>query len=111
MFGRIFLALLLSSSILASTALAHDEAGGGGVSGTAHWAGPAISGSWYDPARDGEGFIVEMLPDGSVIAAWFTYPAAGEAAEQAWLIAAGGRSVGDRVVFEQVYQTSGGVFG
>ncbi len=23
------------------------------------WPGPSLSGSWYDPSRDGEGFILE----------------------------------------------------
>ena len=51
-----------------------------------YWPGPAVSGSWYDPARSGEGLILQFLPTGKALVIWFTYPPAGEAAEQAWLI-------------------------
>ncbi|MBL8299826.1 MAG: hypothetical protein JNN30_15925 [Rhodanobacteraceae bacterium] len=76
-----------------------------------HWAGPMHSGSWFTPERSGEGFILEVLPDGSAVAAWFTFPAAGEAGEQIWLIAAGGEVRGNRLVFDQVYRPRGGRFG
>ena len=33
-----------------------------------------LSGPWYDPARNGEGFHIEILPDGQALAIWFTYP-------------------------------------
>lgn len=73
--------------------------------------GPALSGAWFDPQRSGEGIILQMLPDGRALAIWFTYPAAGEAGEQAWLIAEGGRIEGDRLRFEQVLRPQGGRFG
>ncbi|HET9651006.1 MAG TPA: hypothetical protein VFP36_02390 [Usitatibacter sp.] len=41
------------------------------------------SGSWYDPAHNGEGWQVEELPDGRTQVYWFTYDARGE---QAWTI-------------------------
>jgi hypothetical protein len=76
-----------------------------------YWAGPMHSGSWFQPDRSGEGFILEILPDGNAVAAWFTFPAAGEAGEQIWLVAAGGEFRGNRLVFEQVYRPRGGRFG
>jgi Kelch motif protein len=41
------------------------------------------SGSWFDPAHNGEGWQVEELPDGRTQVYWFTYDARGE---QAWTI-------------------------
>lgn len=76
-----------------------------------YWAGPQHSGSWFQPDRSGEGFILEILPDGNAVAAWFTFPAAGETGEQIWLVAAGGEFRGNRLVFDQVYRPRGGRFG
>jgi hypothetical protein len=74
-------------------------------------AGPGVSGAWFDAARNGEGIILEIMADGSALAIWFTYPAAGEAGEQAWLIASNGIVEGDRVRFGQVLRPIGGRFG
>jgi hypothetical protein len=74
-------------------------------------AGPGVSGAWFDAARNGEGIILEIMADGSALAIWFTYPAAGEAGEQAWLIASNGIVEGDRVRFGQVLRPTGGRFG
>ncbi len=73
--------------------------------------GPWISGAWYDPARSGEGIIVEALPSGGVLAVWFTYPAVDEPGQQAWLVADSGRIAGDRVRFASVLRPRGGRFG
>jgi len=75
------------------------------------WVGPAHSGSWFDPTRSGEGFTLQILDDGSALAVWFTYPPAGSAARQAWIIAQGGRIDGDRIHFETVLTTRGPRFG
>jgi hypothetical protein len=52
-----------------------------------------ISGSWFDPARDGEGFIVEVLdrtgPGGQgqeIVVFWFSYTPEGQ---QAWMVGTG----------------------
>lgn len=57
-----------------------------------------VAGSWYEPARSGEGFLLEIdkrdpskcvnldLCNGSV--SWFTYPPANEAGEQRWIVGA-----------------------
>jgi Kelch motif len=76
-----------------------------------HWVGPALSGSWFQADRSGEGFILQILPDGNAVAAWFTFPAAGEAGEQVWLMAAGGEVRGNKLIFDQVYRPRGGRFG
>ena len=76
-----------------------------------YWPGPAVSGSWYDPARSGEGLIVQYLPDGRALVVWFTYPPAGAAGEQAWLITDLGNVEGRKLKFNTVYQPQGGVFG
>ena len=55
------------------------------------WVGPAMSGSWYTPERNGEGFTLQVLEDGTAHAIWFTYPPAGSAAQQAWIYASAGR--------------------
>lgn len=76
-----------------------------------YWVGPVVSGSWYDPARDGEGLVVEILPNGRALATWFTYPALGETGDQAWLSAQNGVVSGDTIRFADVHRPRGGVFG
>ena len=52
-----------------------------------------LSGSFYDPGRNGEGLVIEWLPDGKVLAIFFTYDLAGD---QMWIFGTGqpeGRSV------------------
>jgi len=47
-----------------------------------------ITGSWFNPATDGQGFSIEVVPAGDVLAAyWFTYSVDGSA--QMWLQGAG----------------------
>lgn len=46
-----------------------------------------ISGAWYDPERNGEGFVVEVIEDGRGVVYWFTYTPDGE--EQAWMMGDG----------------------
>ena len=73
--------------------------------------GPWASGSYFAPTRSGEGIILEFLADGTAIAFWFTYPLAGDAGEQAWLIAQGGTANGNRLAFTDVYRPTGAQFG
>ena len=46
-----------------------------------------ISGVWYDPAHDGEGWFVELLDEKTALVYWFTYtpPAVGGDQAQAWI--------------------------
>jgi hypothetical protein len=41
----------------------------------------AMSGAWYDPSHNGEGWLLEILNDGQALLAWFTYDSEGR---QAW---------------------------
>lgn len=76
-----------------------------------YWIGPGVSGSWYDPARSGEGIILQYLPDGRAFALWFTFPAAGEPDGAAWLLATEGVRDGHRLHFADVLQPRGARFG
>ncbi len=62
------------------------------------------SGSWFDPARDGEGFIVQFFSDSQAVIYWFTY---NEDGTQRWFIGLGDAS-GDRLVVDDLQVTDGG---
>lgn len=66
-----------------------------------------FSGSWYDPARDGEGFVIQVLADGRALVYWFTYRPNGD---QAWLIGTGTVEESG-IVVDPLYITDGGRFG
>lgn len=67
-----------------------------------------MEGTWYDPARDGEGFYLEPRRDGGMVVTWYTFPAAGAAGEQLWLIG-DGRLQGNGLEVE-LFRVSGGRF-
>lgn len=46
------------------------------------------SGAWYNPQRDGEGFIVEILPHQRALVYWYTYQPDGSGL-QAWMTGTG----------------------
>lgn len=83
--------------IFAATLSAHDFVFNDGVTG-----------SWYDPNHDGEGWMIERLPGDGVLAVWYTYRP--DAPVQAWLVATG-HVVNNRVVLDATQITSGGQFG
>ncbi len=66
-----------------------------------------LSGSWYDPTHNGEGFNLEMLSDNRVLAYWFTYDQQGQ---RRWLFGVGENRAG-KLVFDDMQTTSGGIFG
>jgi len=66
-----------------------------------------ISSAWYDPAHNGEGFMLEILADNRAVMYWFTYNLEGA---QDWYIAEG-EIQGNRILFPELMQVSGGVFG
>jgi hypothetical protein len=68
------------------------------------------SGSWFDPQRDGEGFVVQLIPGERAVVTWFTYPPEGEASEQAWLIGSG-VTVGNRIEITEMIRPTGATFG
>ncbi len=67
----------------------------------------AISGAWFDPDRDGEGWLVEVLSADLAVAFWFTYTPDGR---QAW-IGGLGRIVNGSIIVDQATQPVGGRFG
>jgi len=67
-----------------------------------------ISGSWYDPAHDGEGWVVEIINAGTAVVYWFTY--ADDTPVQAWLVGVGS-VIDNRIVVRDVEMPSGGIFG
>lgn len=73
-----------------------------------------LSGSWYNPERNGEGFVVQTLENGQVIVVWFTYPPVGGDGQQAWTIGVGEftpSGQGGTLSVDEVVYTSGGRFG
>lgn len=69
---------------------------------------PRKSGSWYNPARDGEGLILEILEDGRQLIYWFTYDLAGN---QAWMLSLGSTSAAQGSFNLDMLQPVGGRFG
>jgi hypothetical protein len=68
---------------------------------------PGIASAWFDPAHEGEGFLLEMLPNNGAVVYWFTYD---ENGEQDWYVASG-EVRGNRIVFPSLLRVSGGEFG
>ena len=68
-----------------------------------------ISGAWYDPERDGEGFIVEVIEDGRGVVYWFTYTPDGSG-RQAWMMG-DGQFDGTTLSVDNLIQPRGGIFG
>ena len=71
-----------------------------------------ISGSWFDPSRSGEGYIIEILEDGRALMIWYTYDLEGN---HVWLLDGAGEisQNGNNISldFNNVVITSGGRFG
>ncbi len=61
------------------------------------------SSAWYDPARNGEGFMLEILAGNAAVMYWFTYDGAGA---QDWYIAQG-EIRGNRILFPALMQGIG----
>ncbi|MBS0582736.1 MAG: PQQ-dependent sugar dehydrogenase [Proteobacteria bacterium] len=104
--GATFSASLLLASGMNISTFGEDEAGnlylanpGAGVYEISDGAptraiGAAYTGTWYDPAQSGHGLMLEVLPDGRLLAYWYTFAPNGG---QAWIGGAakidGGRAV------------------
>jgi hypothetical protein len=85
---------------------ASERTGGDGING-------AISGTWYNPAQDGQGWVVEVLGqtsgDLSFLSYFYGYDNNGE---QLWLVTGTSTSVIDgNTAVADVYRTSGTGFG
>lgn len=66
-----------------------------------------LSGSWYDPAHSGEGYVLEVLADQRALVYWFSFDSQGA---RRWFFGTG-RIDGASLLFDEMYTTAGGVFG
>lgn len=66
-----------------------------------------LSGSWFDPAKEGQGFTIQVLSGDSALLTWFTYDTQGN---QFWLQGVGNRT-GNTLNFEQLLRFEGHRFG
>src|SRR5690606_10499859 len=66
-----------------------------------------MSGSWYNPARSGEGWLVQMLSPDLGVGYWFTYDGDGN---QAW-VGGAGPLVDGSLLLPEVVRPVGGRFG
>jgi hypothetical protein len=66
-----------------------------------------LSGSWYDPDHNGEGFNLEVLIDGRAVVYWFSYDPQGN---RRWFYGLGENQDG-RLIFDNMLTSSGGIFG
>ena len=66
-----------------------------------------LSGSWYDPTHDGEGFNIEVLVNNRVVIYWFSFDPQGN---RRWFYGLGDILDG-KLVFADMKTSSGGIFG
>jgi hypothetical protein len=66
-----------------------------------------FSGSWFDPSHNGEGVIIQVLKNGTVVIQWFTY---NETGEQMWLQGTGSIVDGTLTV-DNLFSTAGTAYG
>ena len=70
------------------------------------WITRGIAGTWYDPERDGEGFLIDVAFGGTFVATFYTYDTMGN---QMWLIGSG--TIGGGSITVTVQTTDGGTWG
>ncbi|HET6546137.1 MAG TPA: hypothetical protein VFG55_05255, partial [Rhodanobacteraceae bacterium] len=73
--------------------------------------GSGFSAAWYDPARSGEGYMLEILHGDAALLDWYTYD---EAGNPRWLQSVGTiehAAFGDSIRFADLYAVHGGHFG
>ena len=66
----------------------------------------ALSGTWWNPDRAGEGFMIDVANAGKIAISFYTYNNAGQ---QMWLIGPG--HVDGSVAVIDFYVTEGGIYG
>lgn len=69
-----------------------------------------LGGTWFDPARDGEGVLLDFFRAGDQLIAfvsWYTY----EGGQQRYLVGNGAYAAGDRSVRVPLIETAGAQFG
>jgi len=78
------------------------------ASGTAGSGSAFVSGAWFNPAQDGQGFIAEAVEDNRVLVYWFTYDTNGE---QMWMLGVGDVNDVGMQASIPMERASGGRFG
>ncbi len=68
---------------------------------------PGISGQWYDPDANGQGWFLEEHASGRVFMAWYTYDDGGD---QAWIVGEG-EMIDRELVVDELLMPSGTNFG
>lgn len=69
-----------------------------------------VTGSWFNPSRDGEGWVMEALSGNLVVLYWYTYGVSGD--RQYWLGGVGSYDPNtSSVQFDELSTTAGGQFG
>jgi len=66
----------------------------------------ALSGTWYNPLRDGEGFMIDVANHGEIVISFYTYDTSGN---QVWLIGSG--DVDGSVAVIEFHITDDGIYG
>jgi hypothetical protein len=66
-----------------------------------------ITGTWYDPTHNGEGYVIEILNNEQAVVFWYTYD---ENGNQTWIIG-DGQVQGNSIVINNTIFTEGGIFG
>ncbi len=67
-----------------------------------------VSGAWYDPTHNGEGWFLEYLGNNSVLMYWFTYDNLGN---QKWMLDVGNIDANKLITFSNLVQVNGTFFG
>jgi hypothetical protein len=70
-----------------------------------------LSGFWFDPARSGEGLVVEALPDGRAVVTFFTFPPPGSTDQQAWFTGLARSGDDGEIAVDAMVGRRGGRFG
>jgi len=66
------------------------------------------SGSWYNPAQSGHGFLLQVAPGNVILAYWFVYTP--DVTAQSWLLAVGNYDPASNTVTLEAYQPTGAKF-
>jgi hypothetical protein len=66
------------------------------------------SGSWYDPARSGEGFTLHWMDPGTPLVTWYSYDGEGR---QYWMTGVGHKDEHGQLQFPELQATRGARFG
>jgi hypothetical protein len=79
-----------------------------GVAGREAAAFAGESGSWFDPAHNGEGYALHWSTPEQAIVTWYSYDDQGR---QYWMLGTGHRDGDGRILFSDVHATRGARFG